>query len=174
MQQTGTTPVAHRTRSLDMPKPAPLAVTVSTVIPAVNPNAVYDLVADVTAMPNYSPETIEVTWLGNTTEATVGAKFKGTNKLGTLKWSTKPTITAAERGKVFGFKVPGKAGPTWTYEFEAVEGGTLVTETMHQVKTSPLPIRILQRRAGVTDRAENLRAAMTVTLERLSTTASAA
>jgi Polyketide cyclase / dehydrase and lipid transport len=156
-----------------MTKPAPLAVTVTTVIANVDPAAVYDLVADVTTMPNYSPETIAVSWIGNTTTATVGAKFKGTNKLGTLKWSTKPTITAAERGRVFGFKVPGKAGPTWTYEFEAVDGGTRVTESMHQAKASPLPIRILQRRAGVTDRAENLRNAMTLTLQRLTQAATA-
>jgi hypothetical protein len=156
-----------------MTKPAPLAVSVSTVIPSVDPTAVYDLVANVTAMPNYSPETIEVSWLGGSTTATIGAKFKGTNKLGTLKWSTKPTVTAAERGRVFGFKVPGKAGATWTYEFEAVEGGTRVTESMRQAKASPLPIRILQRRAGVTDRAENLRSAMTLTLERLAAVATA-
>jgi Polyketide cyclase / dehydrase and lipid transport len=154
-----------------MSKPAPISVTVSTVIPAVDPAQVYDLVADVTAMPNYSPETIEVSWIGDSTNAIVGAKFKGTNKLGTLKWSTKPTVTAAERGKVFGFKVPGKAGATWTYEFEAVEGGTRVTETMSQERPSPLPIRILQRRAGVTDRAENLRTAMAFTLERIAAAA---
>jgi hypothetical protein len=156
-----------------MTKPAPLAVTVSTVIASVDPSTVYDLVADVTAMPNYSPETVEVSWIGDATEAIVGAKFKGTNKLGSLKWSTKPTVIAAERGRVFGFKVPGKAGPTWTYEFEAVEGGTRVTESMQQAKPSPLPIRMLQRRAGVTDRAENLRESMTLTLERLTVTATA-
>jgi hypothetical protein len=157
-----------------MPKPAAISVTVSTVIPHVDPTHVYDLVADITAMPNYSPETIEANWIGNTTEATVGAKFKGTNKLGTLKWSTKPTVIAAERGKVFGFKVPGKAGATWTYEFEAVEGGTRVIESMSQERPSPLPIRIMQRRAGVTDRAENLRNAMTVTLERITQAAASA
>jgi Polyketide cyclase / dehydrase and lipid transport len=150
-----------------MSKPAPISVTVSTVIPAVDPTHVYDLIADVTNMPKYSPETIAVSWIGNTTTAAVGAKFKGTNKMGTSKWSTKPTITAADRGKTFAFKVPGKAGATWTYEFEAVEGGTRVVESMSQDRPSPLPIRFLQRRAGVTDRAENLRSAMVLTLERI-------
>ncbi len=155
-----------------MTKPAPISVTVSTVIAAVEPAYVYDLVADVTAMPNYSPETIAVSWIGDSTAAVVGAKFKGTNKMGNSKWSTKPTITAAERGKTFAFKVPGKAGATWTYQFEAVDGGTRVTESMSQDRPSPFPIRFLQRRAGVTNRTENLRDAMALTLERISRTAS--
>ena len=49
----------------------------------------------------------------------------------------------------------------------------LVTEQMWQDRPSPLPIRILQRRAGVTDRAEHLRQGMALTLDRLSAAATA-
>jgi uncharacterized membrane protein len=157
-----------------MSKPAPLAVTVTKTIDA-PATLLYDLIADVTTMPNYSPETIAVTWLGGATAPVVGAKFKGTNKMGTSKWSTKPTITAAERGSRFAFKVPGGAGAEWTYAFTTdANGATIVTESMVQTKPSPAIIRYLQRRNGVTDRAANLRDAMNTTLDRLAAIATAA
>jgi uncharacterized membrane protein len=157
-----------------MSKPAPLAVTVTKTIDA-PATVLYDLISDVTTMPNYSPETIAVTWLGGATAPVVGAKFKGTNKMGTSKWSTKPTITAAERGSRFAFKVPGGAGAEWTYAFTTdANGATIVTESMVQTKPSPAIIRYLQRRNGVTDRAANLRDAMNTTLDRLAAIATAA
>lgn len=149
-----------------MSPPQPLSVTVSRVIPA-TPESIYDVITDITRMPEFSPETVETAWLGGATSAAPGARFKGTNKLGSSTWSTKPTITAANRGERFSFRVPGKAGATWTYEFVSVEGGTRVTESMRQDRPSPAPIRFLQRRAGVTDRAEHLRDAMATTLDRL-------
>lgn len=157
-----------------MSKPAPLAVSVTKVIDA--PAAVlYDLISDVTAMPTFSPETVAVKWLGAATGPAVGAKFKGTNKMGKSSWSTKPTVTTADRGTRFSFKVPGGAGAEWTYAFGAdANGRTRVTESMVQAKTSPAIIRYLQRRNGVTDRAANLRDAMSTTLDRLAAAASAA
>jgi len=144
----------------------PLAVSVSRVIDA-SAEAVYDIVSDVTAMGDYSPENTGASWLGGATDAVVGARFEGANALGSLHWSTKPTVTAADRGRRFEFVVPGRSGATWTYTFDPVAGGTKVTESMRQERRSPLPIRLLQRRAGVTDRAEHLRSAMVTTLDRV-------
>ena len=67
--------------------------------------------------------------------------------------------------------MPGKSGATWTYTFDPVPGGVQVTESMRQDRPSPFLIRMLQRRAGVTDRAANLRAGMTTTLERVAVAA---
>ncbi len=156
-----------------MTKPAPLQISVSTVI-AASAEHIYDLVADVTQMHRFSPENTAATWLNGATGPTVGAKFKGTNRLGKATWSTKPTVTAADRGSRFSFKVPGKAGAEWTYTFESVDGGTRVTESMSQTKASPAIIRLIQRRNGVTDRAANLRNAMETTLTRLTHVAAVA
>jgi uncharacterized protein YndB with AHSA1/START domain len=153
-----------------MSKPAPLSVTVTTVI-AAPAERLYDLVADVTQMHRFSPENTSASWLKGATGAAVGATFKGTNQLGKAKWSTKPTVTEAERGARFAFKVPGGAGAEWSYTFESVPGGTLVTESMAQKKASPAIIRLIQRRNGVTDRAANLREAMEITLGRLAAAA---
>ena len=143
-----------------------LKLSVSSVI-AADPATLYGLISDVTRMPEYSPETVKVSWTDKSATPHVGATFKGVNKLGFLSWSTKPTVTVAEPGRQFAFKVPGHAGPTWTYTFEPVAGGTRVTESIEQSKPSPAVIRFMQRRAGVSDRAANLRSAMTTTLQRL-------
>jgi uncharacterized protein YndB with AHSA1/START domain len=153
-----------------MSKPAPLNITVSTVIPA-PADRLYELVADVTQMHRFSPENTSATWIKGATGPSVGATFKGTNQMGKAKWSTKPTVTVAEPGSRFAFKVPGAAGAEWSYTFTPVDGGTLVTESMSQQKPSPAIIRLVQRRNGVTDRAANLRSAMETTLARLATAA---
>jgi hypothetical protein len=155
-----------------MSKPAPISVTVSKVIPTAA-DALYDLVSDVTNMHRFSPENTEAFWLNGATGPSVGAQFKGSNQLGKAKWSTKPTVTAADRGRCFAFKVPGAAGAEWTYQFEPVENGTRVTESMSQAKPSPAIIRYIQRRNGVNDRAANLFDAMTTTLDRLAASVSA-
>jgi uncharacterized protein YndB with AHSA1/START domain len=154
-----------------MSKPAPVAVTVTKIISA-SPETVYDLVSDITRTPEFSPENVKGEWIDATAPA-VGARFKGTNRIGKTSWSTKPTVTAADRGRRFAFKVPGKSGALWNYELTAIAEGTLVTESMSQEVASPLPIRIIQRRSGVTDRASHLRAGMATTLDRLAVVAEA-
>ena len=100
-----------------------------------------------------------------------GARFKGTNRLGKASWSTKPTITTADRGTAFEFKVPGKSGPTWRYEFEPVAGGTRVVESVRQQAPSPAVIRFIQRRNGVTDRSAHLAEGMRMTLANIAAAA---
>jgi Polyketide cyclase / dehydrase and lipid transport len=145
---------------------SPVNVTVTKVI-AAEADSIYDLVADITRMPHYSPENTAGEWLDGATSPAVGARFKGSNRLGKATWSTKPTVTVADRGREFAFKVPGAAGARWSYRFEPTTGGTLVTESVGQTKRSPLPIRMIQRLNGVTDRNADLRAGMATTLDRL-------
>ncbi len=153
-----------------MTRPDPVDVTVSRVIDA-PAELLYDLVTDVTRMGDYSPENTGAVWLDGSTGPSVGARFKGTNRLGSLSWSTKPTVTEADRGRQFAFEVPGRAGSAWSYRFDPTPEGVRVTESVRQQRPTPLPIRLLQRRAGVTDRAQHLRSDMTVTLDRLAAVA---
>src|SRR4051794_9399817 len=82
------------------------------------PEAVYDMVADVTRMGEWSPETIKCVWIDGATGPASGARFKGTNKRGFIRWSTKPEVIAADRGREFTF-VTHTAGPStkWSYRF---------------------------------------------------------
>lgn len=90
------------------------------------PDLVYALVSDVTRMGEWSPETERCEWVDGATGPAVGAKFKGTNKMGPAKWSTTPTITEAEPGKLFAFDA---GGTIWRYSFTATDTGTSVTES---------------------------------------------
>ena len=63
---------------------------------AAPPAAVWDLVANFANMGRWSPELVSCTWLDGATEPAVGAKFKGTNRHGLARWSTKSVITKAD------------------------------------------------------------------------------
>ncbi|QNE73342.1 SRPBCC family protein [Streptomyces finlayi] len=102
------------------------------------PSAVYEALSDPTAMGRWSPENTGARIVGEGREAYVGMVFEGRNRRGSLRWTTKCTVTAAEPGKRFAFRVhaigarhprlPGSIA-TWEYRFEPVDGGTRVTET---------------------------------------------
>lgn len=91
----------------------------------------YDLVSDVTRTGEWSPENVGGGWLGGATSATVGARFRGSNRRGWRRWSTTCTVIAAVPGRRFAFEVAFTAIPIsrWTYDFQPDGDGTLVTET---------------------------------------------
>ena len=150
-----------------MAKPAPLSITVDRIIDA-SPDELYDIISDVTRIGEFSTECVDAEWLDGATGPDVGVRFKGSNRLGKASWSTKPTITQADRGEVFEFDVPGASGPVWRYEFTALDDGrTHVVQSMAQQKPLNAFIRFLQRRNGVTDRRSHLAEGMTTTLDNL-------
>jgi len=151
--------------------PPALAVTVSTVVPA-SPDLVYAMLSDVTAIGARSPETYAAQWLDGAGEE--GSRFKGRNRIGFLRWSTVATVTEAAAGRAFAFETSAPSRTSWRYDLEAVDGGTRVTESMCKQEQQPLPIRLMQRAAGVSDREAHLRAGMTTTLARLAAAAAKA
>jgi hypothetical protein len=137
---------------------------------AAPPSQVYEIVSDVTRMGEWSPETIRCEWLGGAHGPAVGARFKGTNKHGIARWSTKPRVTAADPGHEFAFVIDfrGREATKWSYRFEPVEGGTRVTESFEVMSDQPwfftAADRYLMR---VTDRQADLVQAMQQTLARI-------
>jgi hypothetical protein len=113
------------------------SVTDSIVIEA-DPSSVYAHVSNPALMGRWSPENRGATVRHGGEQAYVGMVFDGYNKRGALRWTTRCTVTAADQDQRFTFRVhaigirrpvlPGRIA-TWEYRFEAVEGGTRVTET---------------------------------------------
>jgi hypothetical protein len=137
-----------------------------------DPEVVYGLVADVTRMGEWSPETVSADWLDGATEATPGARFKGKNKR-KLSWSTTCTVTAADPGRELAFDV-GKGETRWRYRFEPADGGTDVTESFEIVRAPGGIGRFFTRLAtGSTwdERDADLVAGMDTTLANLKTAA---
>lgn len=98
----------------------------------------YAMVSDVTRMGEWSPENRGATVSGGDPVGP-GTTFEGRNRRGRANWVTRCTVTAAEPGVRFAFRVhrigvsrPRIEGPnaSWEYRFDALpEGGTRVTET---------------------------------------------
>jgi len=103
----------------------------ATVHVNVPPGELFDAVADISRMGEWSPECVSGRWLAPAAGPAVGAEFEGDNvaKLGpiTLKrWTTTSRVTACVRGEVFEFVAEGYS--TWRYEFVPTPDGTQLTE----------------------------------------------
>ena len=135
------------------------------------PERLYDIVADVTRMPELSPEIVRCEWVGGASGATPGARFKATNKVsGRPSWNNRPVITVADRGREIAWSrtEPFAGTVEWRYRFEPEGSGTRVTES-YQV-TRPLSRVgwfIIGWLFGRTDRRSDLRNGIQQTLERL-------
>ncbi|MGW7053524.1 SRPBCC family protein [Streptomyces sp. NPDC054887] len=113
------------------------SVSDSVIIEA-TPSTVYQHVCNPALMGRWSPENLGATLRDEQGPARVGMVFDGHNKRGSLRWTTRCTVTAAEQDELFRFRVhaiglkqPRLRGPiaTWEYRFEPSPGGTKVTET---------------------------------------------
>jgi hypothetical protein len=95
------------------------------------PDVVWNLVADITRMGEWSPECVRAHWEGDATGPAVGAHFHGYNKAGTFEWDAPCIVTDCEPGRVFAFAVP-RGGDTinrWRFEFAPSGAGTTLTES---------------------------------------------
>ena len=94
------------------------------------PDEAWALIADITRMGDWAPETTSAVWRGGATGPTLGARFTGTNQMGSKKERSNGTVSACEPGRRFAFHV--LIGPfsvaDWAYEFEPTEEGGVVTE----------------------------------------------
>lgn len=151
----------------------PETVSVERVV-AAPAERVWALVSDVTRMGDWSPETVGGAWIGGASAPAEGARFRGRNRNGWHRWSTVCTVTAAEPGRSFAFRVT--AGPLgvaeWAYMIEPTGQSCHVTESWTDRRGRLL--RVLGKPvSGVGDRANHNRVGMTETLARLATAAEA-
>jgi hypothetical protein len=136
-----------------------------------SPEALYDVVADVTRTPELSPEVVSCEWLDGATGPAVGARFRAKNHAGRgPDWHNTPVITVADRGREFTFSRTEKGAGTivWRYVFTPDGSGTRVTESYEVIR--PLTLFgwfIIGVIYGNKDRGGDLRRGMTESLQRL-------
>lgn len=136
---------------------------------------VWEMVADITRMGEWSPETVGAKWSKGATGPAPGASFRGTNRAGKKSWSTTATVVDADPGRRFSFRVvfgPFKVAE-WAYDFEPTATGCRVTESWHDQRVGFFK-PIARMGTGVADRAARNRATMETTLERLAAAAESA
>ena len=132
------------------------------------PQGVYDLLADVERMCEWSPECRRVRWLGGASSpGEVSARFKGSNRSGLLRWSMECEVKVADRGRELAWSTVrgGKEIVRWRYRMEPDDGGTKLVESFEAISW-PLDVRFFED-VVMRNRNEKRRAAMRTTLERI-------
>jgi hypothetical protein len=120
--------------------------TSARVTIAATPVALYDMVADVTRMGDFSPENTGAVWEDGAT-ANAGARFTGHNRrAGRDDWDTTCEILVADRPRELAWAVLGAAGSVdpgaqgftqWTYRFTPHGDGTEVEERWELLRLAP-------------------------------------
>ncbi len=98
-----------------------------SIVVARDPEDLYDMVADVTRMGEWSPVCKECWWEGDADGPRVGAWFVGRNVVPEKTWKTRSEVVIADRGREFAFIVGGSY-VRWSYRFSPADGGTEITE----------------------------------------------
>lgn len=98
-----------------------------SVVIARSPEDLYDMVADVTRMGEWSPVCMAC-WWDEGDGPRQGAWFTGRNESPERTWETRSQVVAADRGREFAWMVGG-SWVRWGYTFTAVDAGTQVTES---------------------------------------------
>ena len=154
--------------------PASPSATASLTI-AAPADELYGIVTDIANMGRLSPECTGGRWLDGATGPVAGARFKGTNRRGWVRWTTTCTVMAAEPGREFTFETPD-SGARWSYRFEPDGDGTRVTESremyMERPKVAAWFSRLLL--GGTDAHDQEMNDGLRATLERLKAVAESA
>ncbi|MGH3248434.1 MAG: SRPBCC family protein [Trebonia sp.] len=142
----------------------------ASIVIARSSEDLYDMVADVTRMGQWSPICKNCWWDEGTSGPSAGAWFVGRNEApGRDPWETRSQVVAADPGKEFAFTVGGE-WVRWGYTFIPVDGGTEVTESWEVL---PAGVTRFEQRYGddataqLVDRAEAAHAGIPATLAAL-------
>jgi hypothetical protein len=146
-----------------------------SIVISSSPEALYDMVSDVTRMGDWSP-VCKTCWWEEGGGPRVGATFTGRNELPDRTWETRSEVAVADRGKEFAFVVQ-VTGTGWGYTFAPVAGGTQVTESW---ELPPTGTAFFQQRFGddaeaqIANRREGAREGIRATLAAIKAAAEAA
>ena len=98
---------------------------------------VWEVVRDVTRVGEWSHECVGATWLGDSSSAIPGARFRGRNRAGLLRWGRVCEIVSAEPYELVWITVPTTLYPDsseWRITLEKVSGGTRILQQFRVVR----------------------------------------
>jgi uncharacterized protein YndB with AHSA1/START domain len=103
------------------------------------PERVWELVGDPARIGDISPECHRVDWVGGATGPEPGARFKGHNRKGLLRWSTDGTVVEYDPQRAISWDVSLLGQPVARWGFRLVpEGGRTRIEQYWQDRRSPI------------------------------------
>lgn len=118
--------VADRRNERPMTETQSRTHTASITVKA-TPEALYDLVSDVTRTGEWSPICTSCWWDDPAEAGRVGAWFTGHNEIPERTWETRSQVVAADRGREFAWLV-GRGYVRWSFVLEPDGEGTTLTE----------------------------------------------
>jgi Polyketide cyclase / dehydrase and lipid transport len=140
------------------------------------PDVVYALVSDVTRTGEWSPECYRARWLGGACGPAVGARFRGWNRWGLVRWPRTVEVLSADPGRQFTFQTVPNAltldSTTWRYQLQPEDGGTRLTERYHITAPLRFPATLVQRL--LLPHHADMRPHLRISLQRIKTIAEAA
>lgn len=95
------------------------------------PERVWEIVADIRLMPEFSAELQSVEWLNGATGPEIGNSFIGRNKHESRgEWETTSYVISCERPRVFAWAVadPDTPTATWRFTLDHEDGGTTLRQ----------------------------------------------
>ena len=98
-----------------------------SIVVGASPEALYDLVSDVTRTGEWSP-ICTACWWDEGASGQVGDWFTGRNVVPERTWDTRSQVVVADRGREFAWVVGGSF-VRWGYTLTPVDGGTRLTES---------------------------------------------
>ncbi|ETA07291.1 MULTISPECIES: SRPBCC family protein [Gordonia] len=105
------------------------------------PEAVFDIVSDVTRVGEWSHECRGAHWVGPEQAAAPGVRFRGTNKSGIYLWSRSCVFTTVERPHLLSWKTTGLMGKIdsteWRITLEPEAGGTRIVQAYDVLHVAP-------------------------------------
>ncbi|QBX54487.1 SRPBCC family protein [Nocardioides seonyuensis] len=94
---------------------------------AAAPSKVWELVSDVTRMPEWSDGVASVRLRAGFDEVALGTEFTNRNVLGELEWTTHGKVVAFEPEQVLAFRIE-ENWAIWSFTLEPVGPGTRLTQ----------------------------------------------
>lgn len=99
-----------------------------SIVIAVTPDALYDVVSDITRTGEWSPVCTACWWDDEREAGQAGARFTGHNEQPGRTWETRSRVVAADRPREFAWVV-GDDYVRWGYTLEPTPAGTTLTES---------------------------------------------
>ncbi len=106
----------------------PVRTHEQSIIIEVTPEALYDLVSDITRTGEWSPVCTSCWWDDPGEAGQVGAWFTGHNELPERTWETRSKVKAANRGREFTWIVGGSFA-SWSFTLAPDGNATELTES---------------------------------------------
>ena len=109
----------------------------SEVVVAAEPDAVWDVVIDITRVGEWSHECRECAFVGDATRAVPGARFRGSNRQGPFRWGRLCEVVSTVDHELVWRTVPTRLAPdstVWRIRVSPTDGGTRLEQRFDVVR----------------------------------------